>query len=194
MNQYKDYVLLNSAIMDTDLYKDKWAYGLFLDLLIGCDPDTNSKVINLRRYAQEKGFSGNTDLLMKKLLKLKKQGYIEVYKVPTPQIKYLYLVALRRHDELYKVYEYETYRDDLETIVEPIKQTRADIGYGRFRAKVMDRDGHCCRICGSTSNLEVHHIKPYAKYPELRTKVSNGITLCKSCHKQRHREMRYGNL
>lgn len=194
MNQYKDYVLLNNAIMGTGLYEDKLAYGLFLDFLLSCDPDTNSKVIDIRGYAHEKGFNGNTDLLMKNLLKLKKQGYIEVYKVPTPIIKYRYLIALRRHDELYKIHEYETYRDDLETISEPPKHTRADTGYGRFRTKVMDRDSHCCQVCGSTSNLEVHHIKPYAKYPELRTKVSNGITLCKSCHKQRHREMRYGNL
>ncbi|WP_430735764.1 HNH endonuclease [Metabacillus halosaccharovorans] len=32
------------------------------------------------------------------------------------------------------------------------------------------------------SNLEVHHIKPRSKYPELEMESTNLITLCKKCN------------
>lgn len=51
-----------------------------------------------------------------------------------------------------------------------------------WRKKVLLRDGNMCVKCGSTQNLEVDHIKPFAKYPELRAEVSNGRTLCRICH------------
>lgn len=53
-----------------------------------------------------------------------------------------------------------------------------------WRESVFKRDNYTCRDCGlSGVYLEAHHIKSYAKYPELRTELSNGITLCKECHK-----------
>ncbi len=51
-----------------------------------------------------------------------------------------------------------------------------------WREAILNKDKHICKRCGDTSNLEVHHIKPYASYPELRYVVGNGITLCRSCH------------
>lgn len=30
--------------------------------------------------------------------------------------------------------------------------------------------------------MQVHHIKKFETYRELRTEVSNGITLCRACH------------
>jgi 5-methylcytosine-specific restriction endonuclease McrA len=35
-----------------------------------------------------------------------------------------------------------------------------------------------CAACGSTSDLEVHHIKPYHQNPELELDPSNLIVLC----------------
>lgn len=50
-----------------------------------------------------------------------------------------------------------------------------------WRDKVIERDG-CCQCCGATGNLHVHHILNYANHKELRTDVTNGITLCEQCH------------
>jgi hypothetical protein len=61
--------------------------------------------------------------------------------------------------------------------------------YKRWRYDVYLRDNFTCQKCGDSSggNLNAHHIKPFANYPELRFDVFNGITLCKSCHMSEHR-------
>lgn len=58
--------------------------------------------------------------------------------------------------------------------------------YGYFRHQVLERDNHKCVNCGETSNLEVHHIYSFKNHLELGDDVSNGITLCKSCHQEYH--------
>lgn len=40
-----------------------------------------------------------------------------------------------------------------------------------------------CAACGKSTDLEVHHIKPVHKYPELELDPLNLITLCNNqCH------------
>lgn len=56
-----------------------------------------------------------------------------------------------------------------------------------FRAAVLARDGFTCRRCDHKPEthgvaLPVHHIKPWARHPELRYSIDNGVTLCKRCH------------
>lgn len=53
---------------------------------------------------------------------------------------------------------------------------------------VRERDG-ACRRCGAVMHLVAHHIKPWAKHPELRYDVTNGETLCRSCHRKEHPEL-----
>lgn len=61
-----------------------------------------------------------------------------------------------------------------------------------WRKSVLGRDRYYCRLCHSQENLEVHHIHRFATHPELRWEVSNGITLCHSCHVLfRHHEEEY---
>ena len=37
-----------------------------------------------------------------------------------------------------------------------------------------------CAVCGDTSKLEVHHIKPFHEHPELELDPANLITMCES--------------
>ena len=53
-----------------------------------------------------------------------------------------------------------------------------------WKKKVRERDGNKCVKSGTTEKLEIHHIKSYTLYPEFRTRISNGKTLCSSCHKK----------
>jgi len=41
--------------------------------------------------------------------------------------------------------------------------------------------GRDCKICGSTKNLQAHHIAPARRF-KTRYNPSNGVTLCKGCH------------
>jgi hypothetical protein len=55
-----------------------------------------------------------------------------------------------------------------------------------WRQKVLARDNHRCRQCGSTEELHAHHIARWADAPELRVEIDNGMTLCRPCHKAVH--------
>ena len=63
--------------------------------------------------------------------------------------------------------------------------------YVAWRNAVLERDGYVCQNCRRRCRkhergLAAHHVKPYALHPSLRYDVSNGLTLCRSCHLQLH--------
>ena len=78
------------------------------------------------------------------------------------------------------------------------KLIRESPKYISWRKAVFQRDNYTCqmpecRIRGVY--LEVHHIKMFEKYPELRFDANNGITLCKECHnKTKWREKKFEKL
>lgn len=60
----------------------------------------------------------------------------------------------------------------------------------KFREQIIDRDQGVCMRCLykysiiEEGNLQVHHIKPRIKYPELHYEVTNCVTLCATCNHQ----------
>lgn len=68
------------------------------------------------------------------------------------------------------------------------KTKRKYTEYYEWRLKVYEKDNFACKCCGDNKghNLIAHHILNYSEHKELRTEISNGITLCKQCHKKFH--------
>ena len=60
----------------------------------------------------------------------------------------------------------------------------------RWRRVVYRRDSRTCQECGfkaeGPGQLNAHHIKPWAKFPDDRFDVDNGVTLCLKCHRTKH--------
>lgn len=57
--------------------------------------------------------------------------------------------------------------------------------FGGIREVVLERDGHCCRVCGASGrdkrSITVHHRKPG------RSVLNLMISLCPGCHAKVHR-------
>lgn len=74
----------------------------------------------------------------------------------------------------------DSYKEDLD-----------DERWKEKREKILERDGHKCRWCGRSENLQVHH-KYYNKYPDgSRVRAwdypDNALmVLCDRCHKKYH--------
>jgi len=65
------------------------------------------------------------------------------------------------------------------------EKIRKSIEFRLWRESVFVRDDWTCRNCLKRGGkLQAHHILPFAKFPELRFAINNGITLCKECHKK----------
>jgi len=68
---------------------------------------------------------------------------------------------------------------------EELRKTRE---YKEWRISVYRRDNFTCQCCGSVGKeLNAHHIQNFADHREVRTEISNGITLCLSCHIDFHK-------
>ena len=65
--------------------------------------------------------------------------------------------------------------------------------YHDFIRRVMYRDNYSCKICGSNSGINVHHLDGYNWCYEKRTKDNNGVTLCEKCHNAFHSIYGRGN-
>ena len=71
----------------------------------------------------------------------------------------------------------------------PQKEYRHTIAYQQWRKSVFERDSYTCQSCKVIGGeLQAHHIKTYNKHKLLRFELSNGITLCKKCHRDLHKK------
>lgn len=66
------------------------------------------------------------------------------------------------------------------------KQIRRGLKFREWHKTIFRNDNFTCRKCGQWGGkLQADHIKPIALYPELLLEISNGQTLCISCHRQK---------
>lgn len=76
------------------------------------------------------------------------------------------------------------YYEKNKELLKPLSSTR----WRKLRSLIIKRDnGHCQRCLSkfkiiTSSNLQVHHIKPRIDFPELMFEESNLITVCKTCN------------
>lgn len=74
------------------------------------------------------------------------------------------------------------------------QRIRNGIEWRLWRESVFARDNWTCQKCGIRSGqgekvyFHPHHIQNFSQYPELRTSIENGITLCKNCHWDFHKK------
>ena len=58
--------------------------------------------------------------------------------------------------------------------------------YRSYKKAVKRRNHNKCVKCDSFRDLQLHHIKNYAEFPELRLDLNNSVPLCESCHTTFH--------
>lgn len=69
-----------------------------------------------------------------------------------------------------------------------LKTSRNDeIDYMLWREAIYTKFEGTCQLCGSKEGImHAHHKKEYAKNPEKRYAIDNGILLCEKCHAKIH--------
>lgn len=74
-------------------------------------------------------------------------------------------------------------------ITPSLKRLRRSVEYKVWRTAVYERDNYTCQWCKKkeevSGKLNADHIKAFSLYPKLRFEVSNGRTLCITCHHKR---------
>lgn len=67
--------------------------------------------------------------------------------------------------------------------------------YRSWRKSVYERDGFTCVVCGDGKggNLNAHHLNSWSTAVKDRMSVSNGVTLCETCHVDFHKIYGFGN-
>jgi len=108
--------------------------------------------------------------------------------------------TIRNHFEQFNL-TFKLYRKKKNPKAGLYQQIRDSKEYKNWRTFIFERDDYTCQECGKRGGyLEVHHIKEFAiiikeadiQYFEqvehnlILFDVTNGITLCKACHENKH--------
>jgi 5-methylcytosine-specific restriction endonuclease McrA len=95
--------------------------------------------------------------------------------------KSMYKRAMEKRNELPYYQRRETRRKRERDIISGRSE------YKQWRLSVIKRDNYTCQSCKTRGGiLQVHHIKSWAEYPDLRFDTDNGITYCLKCHRGEH--------
>lgn len=148
-------------------------------------------------------------------IKLRRQGPIRTFSPPRDELAELYSRrkwSMREIAKHYSVGETVVFRrlsefglanskaDRERTRKRALADKVARLTYSAkaWRKAVLKRDGNKCVKCGVEAGvckscmqhvfLQTHHIKTTKTHPALRFTVSNGMTLCRSCHAKEHRK------
>lgn len=67
-------------------------------------------------------------------------------------------------------------------------------GFGAHRKKILALFNNKCADCGSSENLQIHHIKYVYDKPKkhgsnLEFNINNVLVLCRNCHRKMHSEI-----
>lgn len=74
------------------------------------------------------------------------------------------------------------------------RRARKNKEYKQWRLDVYKKDNYTCQICKNKSkDLHAHHLESFCSNVNLRYEKSNGVTLCKKCHIDFHREYGISN-
>jgi len=82
-------------------------------------------------------------------------------------------------------------RDWGEMVSKKNELIRKSIEIRLWREAVFARDNYTCQKRGCRKRgkkLNAHHKNNFSEYPELRTAIDNGITLCEKCHIEFHKK------
>lgn len=82
---------------------------------------------------------------------------------------------------------HKKYIDELNGVKEPKQRHPFEGEKGmRFKNRFLAEFGECCERCGTTdrSVLQVHHVKPFSKFPHLAYEYENLDVLCKRCNQE----------
>lgn len=96
-------------------------------------------------------------------------------------------VIKRRPPYSHNYYTFTEYFFELVHFVN-LKEVRTQSqDYVLWREAIFKKYEGTCQLCGETQGImHAHHKKEYAKNPEKRYAIDNGILLCEKCHKKLH--------
>lgn len=154
--------MFSLKVIDTDLFLDMSISAQLLYFHLALRAENKGIIRNAKSICREIGITTDN------LLMLETNGYIKHVNERTMQI---------------------VHWDENNGIAETAHK-RISYKYRKWRETVLKRDGYKCTNCGSSKKLNVHHIKEWAKYPNLRYDIENGKTLCEKCHKELHKRLR----
>ncbi len=157
-NKMRQHIPWNKGIKNTDEYKQKMS-----EACKGYIP-TKETIEKLRIASTGKKHTAETKLKISK-----------IHKGKTYTIEQRIAMSKARKGEKCNLWK--------GGITTKNNKIRSSLDMRIWRQEIFKRDNYTCTICNcSKAFLHADHIKPFAKYPELRFDITNGRTLCRPCH------------